>query len=120
MLDIGGDIGALILYADEVCLGAEVDVTPVGQPRSHHQHTMVRRRRATNTDIIAGLYPELREGAYTIWGLDDSGPIGEVTIVGGSVSEFHGRRLPGWAGSRANGRRCRGGCRGSRRRRDGS
>jgi hypothetical protein len=89
VLDIGGDIGALILYADETCLGSEVDLTPTGAPRSHHIHTMVRRRRATKKDIIAGLYPELPQGTYTIWGLEDSGPIGEVTIVGAQVSEFH-------------------------------
>jgi hypothetical protein len=89
VLDIGGNVGALILYADETCLGAEIDLTPAGAPRSHHVHTMVRRRRATKKDICAGLYPELQEGTYTIWGREDSGPIGQVTIVGGFVSEFH-------------------------------
>jgi hypothetical protein len=89
VLDIGGDVGALIIYADEACLGSEIDLTPVGARQSHLIHTMVRRRRATNRDIIAGLFPELREGRYTVWGLD-GGPIGEVTIVGGQISEFHG------------------------------
>ncbi len=89
VLDIGGDIGALILYADETCLGSEIDLTPAGTLRSHHIHTMVRRRRATNKDIVAGLYPELPEGTYTIWGREDTGEIGEVTIVGAQVSEFH-------------------------------
>jgi hypothetical protein len=89
VLDIGGDIGALIIYADESCLGSEIDLTPAGATRSHHLHTMVRRRRATNKDVIAGLYPEVREGAYIVWGLEDSGPLGEVTITGGQVSEFH-------------------------------
>jgi hypothetical protein len=51
---------------------------------------MIRRRRATGRDVIAGLFPELREGMYTVWGLSDKGPIGEVTIVGGRISEFHG------------------------------
>ncbi len=104
VLDIGGDFGALILYADETCLGAEIDLTPAGAPRSHHMHTMVRRRRATKKDIFAGLYPELVEGTYTIWGRGDSGPIGEVTIVGGQVTEFHGGgcRPPG-PGSGAGG-----------------
>ncbi len=88
VLDIGGDIGALIIYADESCLGSEIDLTPVGAPRSHHLHTMVRRRRATGKDIIAGLYPEVREGTYIVWGLGDSGPLGEVTVTGGQVSEF--------------------------------
>jgi hypothetical protein len=71
-------------------LGAEVDLTPVGTPQSHDLHTMVRRRRATGHDVIAGLYPEVPEGTYTVWGLGHSGPIGEVTVTGGQVSEFDG------------------------------
>jgi hypothetical protein len=87
VLDIGGSIGALILYAEEECLGCEIDLTPVGAPRSHHMHTMIRRRRAVDREFIAGVYPELSEGVYTLWGVDDH-PLGEVAIVGGRVSEF--------------------------------
>ena len=90
VLDIGGTIGALIIYADETCLGSEIDLTPAGAPRSHHLHTMVRRRRATNKDVIAGLYPEVSEGTYVVWGIADGGPLGEVSVVGGQVSEFQG------------------------------
>jgi hypothetical protein len=87
VLDIGEDIGALILYSEEACLGREIDLTPVGAPRSHHMHTMIRRRRSFDREFIAGVYPELVEGTYTIWGIDDQ-PLGQVTIVGGHVSEF--------------------------------
>ena len=87
VLDIGGDIGALILYAEETCLGVEIDVTPAGAPRSHHVHTMIRRRRAVDREFIAGVYPELVEGTYTVWGIDDL-PLGQVSILGGHVSEF--------------------------------
>ena len=87
ILDIGGDIGALILYAEESCLGMEIDLTPVGAPRSHHVHTMIRRRRAVNREFIAGVYPELVEGTYTVWGIDGH-PLGEVSVQGGHVSEF--------------------------------
>jgi hypothetical protein len=87
VLDIGEDIGALILYADEACLGQEIDLTPVGTPRSHQMHTMIRRRRGVGREFIAGVYPELQEGAYTVWGIDGH-PLGEVTIAGGRVSEF--------------------------------
>jgi hypothetical protein len=87
LLDIGGDIGALILYAEEECLGKEVDLSPLGMPRSHHTHTMIRRRRATDREFIAGVYPELHEGSYTVWGLDGAS-LGEVIIVGGRVAEF--------------------------------
>ena len=87
VLDIGDNIGALILYADQTCLGQEIDVTPAGAARHHHTHTMIRRRRAIGREFIAGVYPELQAGSYTVWGVDDK-PLGEVTVVGGHVTEF--------------------------------
>jgi hypothetical protein len=89
VLDIGGEIGALILYASEECLGMEIDLTPVGVPQSHLMHTMIRRRRAVDREFIAGVYPELAAGDYVLWGTDGL-PLGNVTISGASVSEFHG------------------------------
>jgi hypothetical protein len=87
VLDIGGEIGALIMYADEACLGREIDLTPAGAPRTHHLHTLIRRRRAFDRELIAGVYPEVSEGEYTVWGLDGE-PLGVVTVVGGQVAEF--------------------------------
>ena len=87
VLDIGGDIGALVLITDPAWIGEEVDVTPSGAPRSHHVHTVIRRRRAGTTDIAVGVYPELTAGDYTVWGLDGE-PAGGVTITGGRVSEL--------------------------------
>ncbi len=89
VLDIGGQVGALILYADEECLGCEIDVTPVGRPRSHHVHTMIRRRCAVDKAFVAGVYPELPAGSYTVWGTDGE-PLGQVDIAGGRVAEFDG------------------------------
>ena len=51
--------------------------------------TMIRRRRASHREFIAGVFAEVREGAYTLWGLDGS-ELGAITIVGGEVSEFQG------------------------------
>ncbi len=87
MLDIGDDIGALILYADDSCLGREIDLTPVGHAQSHQTHTMIRRRRSVDSEFIAGVYPELREGTYTVWSLEE-GPLAEVTIRGGRITEL--------------------------------
>jgi hypothetical protein len=89
VLDIGDDIGALILYADESCLGQEIDITQVDAPRSHHVHTMIRRRRAVDREFVAGVYPELKEGAYMLWGLNGEA-LAEVTINGGRVTEYQG------------------------------
>jgi hypothetical protein len=87
VLDIGDNIGALVLYADESCLGTEIDLTPAGAPRSHHLHTMIRRRRAVDREFIAGVYAEVVEGVYTVWGIDGLA-LGDVTVEGGHVSEF--------------------------------
>jgi len=87
VLDIGDDIGALLLITDAAWIGEEVDVTPAGAPRSHHVHTVIRRRRAGTTDIAVGVYPELPAGDYTVWGVDGR-PAGGVTITGGRVSEL--------------------------------
>ena len=87
LLDIGGDVGALIVYAAEDCLGCEIDLTPAGAPRSHHLHTMIRRRRAPAREFVAGVYPEVAAGTYTLWGLDGT-PLTTVGIVGGRVAEY--------------------------------
>jgi hypothetical protein len=87
VLDIGDDVGALVLYADEACLGREIDLTPVGQSKNHDTHTMIRRRRAVDREFVAGVYPELHAGMYTVWGTDGSA-LGEITIAGGQVTEF--------------------------------
>jgi hypothetical protein len=89
VLDIGGDVGALLLYADESCLGQEIDLTLTGVPRSHHLHTMIRRRRAFARDVIVGVYAEVAAGDYVLWGLDGE-PLGVVAVAGGEVAEFHG------------------------------
>lgn len=87
VLDIGDDIGALVLYADEEWLGREIDITPVGLSRSHHTHTMIRRRHAVDRAFVAGVYPDLRAGTYTVWGTDGV-ELAEVVIAGGQVTEL--------------------------------
>jgi hypothetical protein len=87
VLDIGGDQGALVVYATEECLGTEIDLTRVGEAHSHRTHTMIRRRRAVAQQFVAGVYPQLPAGIYTLWARDGQ-PLGEVTITGGTVSQF--------------------------------
>ena len=88
VLDIGEDVGALILYTAESVLGAEIEVSP-DVDGAHRVHTLVRRRRIGGQQLFAGVYPELREGTWRIFGLDDR-VIGTVAIHGGQVAEFHG------------------------------
>jgi hypothetical protein len=103
MLDIGGDFGALILMVPESMHLVEIEISPadthefVGQPHSHggelHVHTAgrthvaVRERRGPSGVRFAAIYPSLRAGTYTLWGVDGS-PRDSVEIVGGEVAQI--------------------------------
>jgi hypothetical protein len=85
VLDIGLDAGALVVYAPEAWVGDELDVTREGEPRSHHRHLQVRRRRAPVGDVVAGVLPSLGAGRYTVWGPSGSA-IATVSVAAGEVT----------------------------------
>ena len=86
VLDIGLDTGALVVYAPASWVGLELDVTRVGEPRSHHRHLLVRRLRAPVGDVVAGVLPSLPAGQYTVW--RPSGPaLASVAIAAAEVTE---------------------------------
>jgi hypothetical protein len=89
VLDIGGDVGALILYTPAELAGAEIEVSPIDTPL-RRTHTQVLERQTTGAPIHAALYAELVEGTYWIWD-DDPDREHLVTIRGGSVVELDWR-----------------------------
>ena len=89
VLDVGGDVGALILYTREELLGAEIEVSPVDEP-NQRTHTQVLRRSTATSSVCAGLYMALQAGTYRIWGGEASQP-DEITIEGGRVAEVDWR-----------------------------
>lgn len=90
VLEIGGDVGALVVYTDATCAGAELDLAPAGSPRSHDLHNVVRpRTTAGGGTVFAAVFPQVQEGRYTLWGVDGTGPVAEVAVLGGAVSEAH-------------------------------
>ena len=93
VLDIGGDVGALVLYTDERYLDREVEISPLGD-ESRPVHTAIHERRVGEQVLFAGVYPELPAGMYRIW-TDDPLLQDRVRIVGGEVAEVDWRRAPG-------------------------
>ncbi len=87
VLDIGDGAGALLVRAPEEWVGAELDVTVEGAPRSHHRHLLIRRMRAVGRDITAGVLPSLEEGRYTVWGPSGE-PVGTVEVTSGQVTSL--------------------------------
>src|SRR5436305_188084 len=83
VLDIGEDIGALVIYTGNEFRGKEIQVSLKGTNAARMVHTAVWERRFNGRVVFAGIYPSLPVGNYIIW----THPSREVTIVGGSVAE---------------------------------
>lgn len=86
VLDIGGDIGALVMIMNDTDIGSEVFLRPDGQPAAT-VHTAVWPRRFGDHDVATAVFLELTEGRY--WVLDPDGVDRlPVDIVGGQLSEL--------------------------------
>jgi hypothetical protein len=81
VLDIGGDVGALMLRTSPSLVGREIDLIP-DDATLGHTHSAVRERRLVNGVSFAAVYPQLASGTYVV---ESSGQ--RVTIVGGRVSD---------------------------------
>src|SRR5262245_57701100 len=88
VLDLGTDIGALVLATPAALLGREIEVSPVGGVMAvGRTHSLVRERRTAAGTSYAAVYPGLVAGRYLVWGHTDA-PVGEVSIDGGRVTRF--------------------------------
>jgi len=93
MLDIGGDVGALVVEMPVTLVGVEIEIRPVGSGTAdnhgdhpHHPHVAVVARRAGEVLVPSLVFPELTEGVYELY----ERPAGQVRLVaavqGGGVS----------------------------------
>ncbi len=86
LLDIGGDVGALIIITPARMAGEEIHVSPRQDP-GERTHALVRERRLGPASCHAAVYPALRAGVYTIW-RDTRNPAGTVRIEGGAATSY--------------------------------
>ena len=85
VLDVGGDVGALILTTGAEYEGREIEVSPIDEPDARI-HTAIRQRRVADRIVYAGVYPQLKGGTYRIW-IERPELRSVVTITGGEVAE---------------------------------
>ena len=89
VLELGGDIGVLVLHAPARLHGTEIEISPdSGGPRGRRTHSLVRERVTASGTSYAAVYPDLPAGRYIIW-RDDGVPMGTAAIAGGQVASFH-------------------------------
>ncbi len=87
VLELGGDIGVLVLHAPAELHGQEIEISKSSPADFHRTHSLVRERRTASGVGFAAVYPGVPAGEYTIW-RDPDTPAGMVTITGGQVSRF--------------------------------
>jgi hypothetical protein len=81
VLDIGGEVGALLLRTPPALNGREIDLNPDDET-APHTHSAVRERQLPHSVSYAAVYPNLKAGLYTV-----GGSYQRVVIVGGRVTE---------------------------------
>jgi hypothetical protein len=86
MLNIGEDIGALIIHTPGRLHGHEIEVSPVDDPGAR-THAAVRARYVSGGVLWSVVIENLTAGRYVVW-QDPVTPLGEVDVRGGAVAEF--------------------------------
>jgi hypothetical protein len=98
VLDISGDIGALVVYTSAEDDDAEIDISPGTDPAAPRSHNQVHPRRAPAGTVYTAVYPSLTAGEYTLW-RDESTPEATITIRGSQVTQY---RLSAPLGARSH------------------
>jgi hypothetical protein len=91
VMELGADIGALVLYTPPGLDGEEIEISRDGEPGARRTHSRVRPRPLPGETVYAAVYPGLPAGRYTIW-RDERTPAATATVTGGQVSSC---RWPG-------------------------
>ena len=88
VLDIGADIGALIIHTGPDLGEVEIEISPGRDPRAPRSHNVSHARQGWHGTAHTAVFPSVPAGDYTIWH-----PAGDakahVTIHGGRITEHH-------------------------------
>lgn len=89
VLDIGPGTGALVVNVPDDLLEQEVELSPVGRPRSR-SHNVARRRHAPAGVVVAVVFPSVDPGAYDVRAPDGS-LLATALVQAGRVTEVDRR-----------------------------
>ena len=105
MLDIGGDIGALVVTMPSSMAGVEIEIAPEGSGHAahghqhehehghehghahgHRPHVAVVNRPTSRGAVPSLVFPELVEGSYQLFDKGEDAVLLGADIVGGQVT----------------------------------
>jgi hypothetical protein len=88
MLDIGGDVGALVVIAPAELAGVEIEARSSTAPAwEHAPHAAVLGRPTANGTVHSLVLGSLHAGDYELRRLPDGAPELHATVTGGEVTE---------------------------------
>jgi hypothetical protein len=89
VLEIGGDMGALIVHTDADMHGIEIEISPSGhdEQRSHKQ---VLERSIGGRPAYTAVFDGLTAGRYTLW-VGGQARARAVPVTGGTIGELDWR-----------------------------
>jgi len=86
VLEIGGTLGALVVYSVPELLDTPIEISPTGHDGERaHQHVL-ERPLPTGT-AYAAVFDKIEDGSYTLW-MHDQPRERDVAIRGGGVTEI--------------------------------
>ena len=86
LLDIGGDIGALVVTMPASMVDVEVEIRPEGVTHGHHRHVGVVARPVAGGAVPSLVYPDLVEGRYELYVIGTGEVRLVVDVTGGEVA----------------------------------
>ena len=89
VLELGGDVGALIVYADPELHGSEIEISRQDDDSSR-SHKDVLERSLDGRPTYAAVFDLLDEGVYTLW-VDDRPRSRKVPVAGGRITAIDWR-----------------------------
>jgi hypothetical protein len=93
VLEIGDDLGAIVLYTDPAAHGCEIEISPTGED-ARRAHKEVLNRPVGDRPVHAAVFDRIPAGSYTLWsgGLPAAR---EVAVTGAAITELD------WRGAKA-------------------
>ena len=93
VLEIGEDVGALIVHADPELHGTEIEISPARDDRLR-SHKEVLERSINGSPAFTAVFDALAAGSYTLW-TEGRARAREVTVSEGEIVEVDWRTPAG-------------------------
>jgi hypothetical protein len=88
VLDIGGNIGALLVTAGPELADEEIEISPGVDPTAQRSHNVVHARHNGRVVVAySAVFPSVPAGEYTVWHRNGS-PHAVITVHGGQVTQL--------------------------------